>query len=164
MKAVICIFQKYVPRVFMFCSCSLSIYQHLKPCLCLKTCYQESLALCWSALTFCECQFLQVCLCSLFAPTGPGASSNPCSDSYRGPRANSEVEVKSVVNFIKNHGNIRAFLTLHSYSQLLMYPYGYKCTKPADYAELVRHNDLALASSVLPSWLSILKCYSEISG
>ncbi|KAM6145801.1 carboxypeptidase A2-like [Phoenicopterus ruber ruber] len=67
---------------------------------------------------------------------GPGASSNPCSDSYRGPSANSEVEVRSVVNFIKNHGNIRAFLTLHSYSQLLMYPYGYKCTKPADYAEL----------------------------
>ncbi|NXN37719.1 CBPA2 Carboxypeptidase, partial [Rhinoptilus africanus] len=67
---------------------------------------------------------------------GPGASSNPCSDSYRGPSANSEVEVRSVVNFIKNHGNIRAFLTLHSYSQLLMYPYGYKCTPPADYAEL----------------------------
>ncbi|XP_035422479.1 carboxypeptidase A2-like [Cygnus atratus] len=67
---------------------------------------------------------------------GPGASSNPCSDSYRGPSANSEVEVKSVVNFIKNHGNVVAFLTLHSYSQLLMYPYGYKCTQPADYAEL----------------------------
>ncbi|OXB58048.1 hypothetical protein ASZ78_007707 [Callipepla squamata] len=67
---------------------------------------------------------------------GPGASSNPCSDSYRGPSANSEVEVKSIVNFIKNHGNVVAFLTLHSYSQLLMYPYGYKCTPPADNAEL----------------------------
>ncbi|NXN08223.1 CBPA2 Carboxypeptidase, partial [Indicator maculatus] len=67
---------------------------------------------------------------------GPGASSYPCSESYHGPSANSEVEVKSVVNFIKNHGNIRAFLTLHSYSQLLMYPYGYKCTEPADRDEL----------------------------
>ncbi|KFZ46004.1 Carboxypeptidase A2, partial [Antrostomus carolinensis] len=67
---------------------------------------------------------------------GPGASNNPCSESYHGPSANSEVEVKSIVNFIKNHGNIQAFLTLHSYSQLLMYPYGYKCTEPADYAEL----------------------------
>uniref|UniRef100_A0A8B9TJN9 Carboxypeptidase A2 n=1 Tax=Anas platyrhynchos TaxID=8839 RepID=A0A8B9TJN9_ANAPL len=72
-------------------------------------------------------------------------SSNPCSDSYRGPSANSEVEVKSVVDFIKNHGNVVAFLTLHSYSQLLMYPYGYKCTQPADYAELVRLNDLLLS-------------------
>uniref|UniRef100_A0A8B9ITS9 Carboxypeptidase A2 n=1 Tax=Amazona collaria TaxID=241587 RepID=A0A8B9ITS9_9PSIT len=73
---------------------------------------------------------------------GPGASNNPCSDSYRGPSANSEVEVKSIVDFIRNHGNIQAFLTLHSYSQLLMYPYGYKCTQPADYAELVRHSDV----------------------
>ncbi|NWI67584.1 CBPA2 Carboxypeptidase, partial [Todus mexicanus] len=77
---------------------------------------------------------------------GPGASSNPCSDSYRGPSANSEVEVKSVVNFIKNHGNIRAFLTLHSYSQLLMYPYGYKCTEPADHAELDALGRAAAAS------------------
>ncbi|NXI37932.1 CBPA2 Carboxypeptidase, partial [Galbula dea] len=67
---------------------------------------------------------------------GPGASNRPCSESYHGPRANSEVEVKSVVDFIKNHGNIKAFLTLHSYSQLLMYPYGYKCTEPADQTEL----------------------------
>ncbi|NXA47826.1 CBPA2 Carboxypeptidase, partial [Nothocercus julius] len=78
----------------------------------------------------------QFLLCSLSVLTGPGASSNPCSDSYHGPSANSEAEVKSVVDFIKNHGNIVAFLTLHSYSQLLMYPYGYKCTKPADYTEL----------------------------
>ncbi|CAM2098717.1 unnamed protein product [Caretta caretta] len=67
---------------------------------------------------------------------GPGASTNPCSDSYHGPSANSEVEVKNVVNFIKSHGKIKAFLTLHSYSQLLLFPFGYKCTKPADYKEL----------------------------
>ncbi|NWI88146.1 CBPA2 Carboxypeptidase, partial [Pitta sordida] len=72
----------------------------------------------------------------LFPLPGPGASNSPCSDSYHGPSANSEVEVKSVVDFIKSHGNFKAFLTLHSYSQLLMYPYGYKCTRPDDYAEL----------------------------
>ncbi|XP_072506645.1 carboxypeptidase A2 [Notamacropus eugenii] len=67
---------------------------------------------------------------------GPGASNNPCSDSYHGPSANSEVEVKSIVDFIKSHGEIKAFITLHSYSQLLMYPYGYKCTRSDDFDEL----------------------------
>ncbi|XP_003475243.1 carboxypeptidase A2 [Cavia porcellus] len=67
---------------------------------------------------------------------GAGASSSPCSDSYHGPKANSEVEVKSVVDFIKSHGEVKAFLTLHSYSQLLMFPYGYTCTKPDKFNEL----------------------------
>ncbi|XP_040147371.1 carboxypeptidase A2 isoform X2 [Ictidomys tridecemlineatus] len=69
---------------------------------------------------------------------GPGASSSPCSDSYHGPRANSEVEVKSIVDFIKSHGEFKAFITLHSYSQLLMYPYGYKCTKSDNFDELTK--------------------------
>ncbi|XP_034984321.2 carboxypeptidase A2 [Zootoca vivipara] len=68
---------------------------------------------------------------------GPGASSNPCSDSYHGPSANSEVEVRSVVDFVKNHGNLKAFISIHSYSQLLMFPYGYNCTTAIkDYEEL----------------------------
>ncbi|KFO29345.1 Carboxypeptidase A2 [Fukomys damarensis] len=67
---------------------------------------------------------------------GPGASNSPCSDSYHGPRANSEVEVKSIVDFIKSHGAVKAFLTLHSYSQLLMFPYGYTCTKSDNFDEL----------------------------
>ncbi|GAB1290644.1 Carboxypeptidase A2 [Apodemus speciosus] len=66
----------------------------------------------------------------------PGASSNPCSDSYHGPKPNSEVEVKSIVDFIRSHGKVKAFITLHSYSQLLMFPYGYKCANPADFNEL----------------------------
>ncbi|XP_026549534.1 carboxypeptidase A2-like, partial [Notechis scutatus] len=69
---------------------------------------------------------------------GPGASNDPCSDSYRGPSANSEVEVRSMVDFVKRHGNVKAFISIHSYSQLLMYPYGYKCAKPKDAEELVK--------------------------
>ncbi|XP_038608722.1 carboxypeptidase A4-like [Tachyglossus aculeatus] len=68
--------------------------------------------------------------------SGKGSSDNPCSEIYHGPRPNSEVEVKSVVDFIKSHGNFKSFIDIHSYSQLLMYPYGYKCSEPADYAEL----------------------------
>ncbi|KAG9271968.1 carboxypeptidase A1 [Astyanax mexicanus] len=67
---------------------------------------------------------------------GPGASKNPCSDSYHGPSAQSEIEVKNVVDLVKNHGNFKAFISIHSYSQLLMYPYGYSCNNIPDQAEL----------------------------
>lgn len=70
-------------------------------------------------------------------PTGGGASNNPCSEVYHGPHANSEVEVKSVVNFIQEHGNFKCFIDLHSYSQLLMYPYAYTDKKAPDADELV---------------------------
>ncbi|XP_068132140.1 carboxypeptidase A2-like isoform X1 [Hyperolius riggenbachi] len=67
---------------------------------------------------------------------GPGASTDPCSDSYHGPRAESEVEVKAVADFIRSHGKIKGFISIHSYSQLLLFPYGYKCTNPAHFTEL----------------------------
>lgn len=67
---------------------------------------------------------------------GGGASGNPCSEVYHGPHANSEVEVKSVVDFIQEHGNFKCFIDLHSYSQLLMYPYAYTDKKAPDADEL----------------------------
>ncbi|XP_073199662.1 carboxypeptidase A1-like [Lepidochelys kempii] len=67
---------------------------------------------------------------------GSGASSNPCSETYRGPYANSEREVKAIVDFVKSHGNIKTFISIHSYSQLLLYPYGYTKTRAPDYQEL----------------------------
>nr|XP_011722159.1 carboxypeptidase A4 isoform X4 [Macaca nemestrina] len=80
---------------------------------------------------------------------GKGASDNPCSEVYHGPHANSEVEVKSVVDFIQKHGNFKCFIDLHSYSQLLMYPYGYSAKKAPDAKELdkvARRAAKALAS------------------
>ncbi|XP_029378548.1 carboxypeptidase A5 [Echeneis naucrates] len=67
---------------------------------------------------------------------GAGASSNPCSETYHGPSAHSESEVKSIVDFVKSHGNLKAFLSIHSYSQMLLYPYGYTRTVAKDQAEL----------------------------
>ncbi|NXG22026.1 CBPA1 Carboxypeptidase, partial [Grallaria varia] len=65
-----------------------------------------------------------------------GASANPCSETYHGPYANSEPEVKAIVDFVKGHGNIKAFISIHSYSQLLLYPYGYTTTPVPDQQEL----------------------------
>ncbi|MED6278437.1 Multifunctional pyrimidine synthesis protein CAD [Characodon lateralis] len=69
---------------------------------------------------------------------GPGSSTNPCSNIYCGPRAHSEPEVASIVNFVRSHGNIKAFISIHSYSQMLLYPYGYTMTPAKDQAELYR--------------------------
>ncbi|XP_060052544.1 carboxypeptidase A4 isoform X2 [Erinaceus europaeus] len=81
---------------------------------------------------------------------GKGASDNPCSEVYHGPYANSEVEVKSVVDFILKHGNFKGFVDLHSYSQLLMYPYGYTLKKAPDAEELDKvANDAAKALASL---------------
>ncbi|XP_019501653.1 PREDICTED: carboxypeptidase A1 [Hipposideros armiger] len=65
-----------------------------------------------------------------------GASNNPCSETYHGKFANSETEVKSIVDFVKSHGNIKAFISIHSYSQLLLYPYGYTTEQTPDHNEL----------------------------
>ncbi|XP_067446674.1 carboxypeptidase A4 [Thunnus thynnus] len=67
---------------------------------------------------------------------GPGASKNPCSEAYHGPSAHSEIEVKNMVNLIQNHGNFKSFISVHAYSQLLMYPYGYSCNSVPHQREL----------------------------
>ncbi|NXG94946.1 CBPA1 Carboxypeptidase, partial [Stercorarius parasiticus] len=77
---------------------------------------------------------------------GPGASGNACSETYHGPYANSEPEVKSIVDFVKSHGNIKAFISIHSYSQLLLYPYGYTTTPVPDQKELHEISEKAVAA------------------
>lgn len=83
--------------------------------------------------TFCLSFFDPWCLKRL----GHGSSNNPCSEIYRGTRAHSEPEVKSIVNFVKSHGNIKAFISIHSYSQMLLFPYGYTKKPAKDQDELV---------------------------
>ncbi|XP_051857007.1 carboxypeptidase A4-like [Antechinus flavipes] len=63
-------------------------------------------------------------------------SHDPCSSFYHGSNPHSEVEVKSIANFIKNHGNFKSFIDFHSSAQLLMYPYGYTKNKCPDCDEL----------------------------
>ncbi|XP_053716897.1 carboxypeptidase B [Synchiropus splendidus] len=68
-----------------------------------------------------------------------GASSNPCSDTFCGYSPESEIEVKNVANFIrKNKSSIKAYLTIHSYSQLLLFPYSYTYELAAHHSELMK--------------------------
>ncbi|KAG7210207.1 hypothetical protein KM043_011761 [Ampulex compressa] len=68
---------------------------------------------------------------------GPGASSNPCRETYAGPNAFSEVETRNLRDFIlAQNGTIKLYLTLHSYGQYILYPWGYTTELPENEPEL----------------------------
>jgi len=67
-----------------------------------------------------------------------GTSTNSCSDIYRGPSAFSEIEAMNMKRYLDaNASMIKGVLTLHSYGQYWIYPWGYATgTYPPDVAEL----------------------------
>ncbi|OWK06516.1 CPA5 [Cervus elaphus hippelaphus] len=67
---------------------------------------------------------------------GNGSNNNPCSETYHGPSPQSEPEVAAVVDFIMSHGNVKALISIHSYSQMLMYPYGHSLEPVSNQEEL----------------------------
>ncbi|XP_063977415.1 carboxypeptidase B-like isoform X2 [Diachasmimorpha longicaudata] len=68
-----------------------------------------------------------------------GASSDPCHETYEGPQAFSEPETKAMADYIMaNRHNIKLYLTLHSYNQMWLVPWGHTHTKPTDYADLAK--------------------------
>uniref|UniRef100_A0A914HQK7 ShKT domain-containing protein n=1 Tax=Globodera rostochiensis TaxID=31243 RepID=A0A914HQK7_GLORO len=75
-----------------------------------------------------------------------GSSSDPCSEIYAGNFAFSEPETRSVRDFIsQQRGRVKTFMTFHSYSQILMYPFGHSLrTYPQDVEEL---SDVALRAA-----------------
>ena len=57
-----------------------------------------------------------------------GASSFPCSEIYAGKKAFSEIETKNLRDFVlSQNGDIKVYLTFHSYGQvkLSLYNVGY---------------------------------------
>ncbi|XP_069829979.1 carboxypeptidase B-like [Dendropsophus ebraccatus] len=55
-----------------------------------------------------------------------GSSDEPCTEIYCGESPGSEEETKNVANFILNNlQSIKAYISIHSYSQMLLYPYSY---------------------------------------
>jgi len=57
-----------------------------------------------------------------------GSSTNPCSDTYMGPKVASEIEVRNTANYVlalQKSLPVVAFIDWHSYSQLVLRPYGW---------------------------------------
>lgn len=66
-----------------------------------------------------------------------GASSFSCSQTYCGLYPESEPEVKAVADFLRrNINHIKAYISIHSYSQQILFPYSYNRSKSKDHEEL----------------------------
>ncbi|KAJ6669404.1 hypothetical protein lerEdw1_008213 [Lerista edwardsae] len=66
-----------------------------------------------------------------------GASRRPCDETFCGTAPESEKETKALADFIReNLSTVKAYLTIHSYSQLLLYPYSYTYDVTKDNVEL----------------------------
>ena len=49
---------------------------------------------------------------------------NPCDDTYRGPSAGSEPEVKHITDYIKRQKPMYGLMDFHCYYQAVLFPYG----------------------------------------
>jgi murein tripeptide amidase MpaA len=68
-----------------------------------------------------------------------GSSGTPGSATYRGTAPFSEPETQVLRDFFIAHPNIRAALDIHSFSQLILWPWGYTsdlCPDNAEFAEV----------------------------
>lgn len=55
---------------------------------------------------------------------GEGASSNPCSETYRGDSPFSEPETKALSDFLTSIKSLlKAYFAVHSYGQYWLYPW-----------------------------------------
>ncbi|TGZ32134.1 Zinc carboxypeptidase a 1 [Temnothorax longispinosus] len=96
-----------------------------------------------------------------------GSSSFPCSETYAGSAPFSDIETKSMSEYIKSISDkFYAYISFHSYSQLLMFPYGYTKAHVENYEDLFsfweepsfvgRNVDLMVAPHKLPEFYEIM--------
>lgn len=65
------------------------------------------------------------------------SSWNPCAETYPGSRAFSEPETKAISEHLKKLGpDLISYFSFHSYSQLLLIPYGDSAAHRDNYDEL----------------------------
>lgn len=63
---------------------------------------------------------------------GGGSSGTPGDLTYRGTAPFSEPETIVLSDFIRTHPNIIAYMDYHSFSQLILWPYGYAAIVPPE--------------------------------
>ena len=112
-----------------------------------------------------------------------GSSITPSSATYMGPKAFSEPETQACRDFMQGHKNLKMMMSYHSYSNLVLYPWGCSTTPPKDDAKLTaigkklasfngyeaeHSSDLYIASGITDDWsygeLGIFSFTTEIGS
>ncbi|XP_017145900.1 zinc carboxypeptidase [Drosophila miranda] len=78
-----------------------------------------------------------------------GSSSDPTRYDFAGPSAGSELETQCLLQFIRSNvqkEQIKTYIALHSYSQMLMFPYGYTKERVSNYDDLQEFGKKAAAA------------------
>ncbi len=72
-----------------------------------------------------------------------GASNDGDSEIYHGPSAFSEPETQNIKAFFESHNNITIDLSFHTFSELILYPWGYSNDQISDPKAFQVHKTMA---------------------
>lgn len=73
---------------------------------------------------------------------GEGSSSHPESEIFHGPAPFSEPETQAVREFVMKRPNIRTLLSFHTFSELILYPWG------STHEEITNKDDLVMLQTM----------------
>jgi carboxypeptidase T len=78
---------------------------------------------------------------------GTGSSGVPASETYRGPNAFSEPESRALRDLAKRE-HVALHIDFHAYGQIVLYPWGFKGTPPADRDRLAAVGDRVTSAAI----------------
>lgn len=86
-----------------------------------------------------------------------GSSNQACSDVFAGPRAFSEPETRAIRDFYQKIArNTRFYISVHSYGQMVLLPYGHTTALPRNHATLVRLSTIRYDGTMDTKMVTIL--------
>ena len=87
-----------------------------------------------------------------------GSSDLPCGETYNGGAAFSEIESQVVRDTVLSiAGQTAVYLTVHSYGQYWLTPWGYTSALPDDYPQLVSSSNVTICLELIYPFFFQLK-------
>jgi carboxypeptidase T len=72
-----------------------------------------------------------------------GSSNNTSSDVYMGTTPFSEPETQAIKNFVETRENLNILLSVHTFSELILYPWGHSYDSIANQRDMLVHKTMA---------------------